>query len=131
MVLAPFPDAGPSGLPVAPEHHPQFLLSPNLGISAVCSNSEPTENPPEEAVGARGGCSHVTQGPVRHGPIRGCLLTGERCGPHISNSHPLSLSSTDTRPASRTWWRNEFLGHWGGLSPHSSLYTSFASPLDQ
>uniref|UniRef100_A0A8C9CU55 Uncharacterized protein n=1 Tax=Panthera leo TaxID=9689 RepID=A0A8C9CU55_PANLE len=128
MVLAPFPDAGPSGLPVAPEHHPQFLLSPNLGISAVCSNSEPTENPlrrllePEE-----GECQ---EGPGR-GPIRGCLLTGEHCGPHISNSHPLSLSSTDTRPAFRTWWRNEFLGHWGGLSPQSSLYTSFASPLDQ
>lgn len=45
MVLAPFPGGGSSSLAVAPEHPSQLLLSPYLGISALCSNSEPTENP--------------------------------------------------------------------------------------
>lgn len=50
MVLAPFPGVGSSSLAVAPEHPSQLLLSPYLGISAICSKSEPTE----VAVGARG-----------------------------------------------------------------------------
>lgn len=50
---------------------------------------------------------------------------------HVSSSHPLSLPSTSTRSTSRTWWRSEFLSHWGGLSPHSSLYRSLAPHLDQ
>lgn len=45
MVLAPFPGWGSSSLVVAPEHPSQFFPSPCLGISAVCSNSDPAENP--------------------------------------------------------------------------------------
>uniref|UniRef100_A0A8C9AIA7 Interferon regulatory factor 3 n=1 Tax=Prolemur simus TaxID=1328070 RepID=A0A8C9AIA7_PROSS len=45
MVLAPLPDRQPPGLPVAPEPHPQLLLSPSLDSPAPCPNLELPENP--------------------------------------------------------------------------------------
>ncbi|XP_045387092.1 interferon regulatory factor 3 isoform X1 [Lemur catta] len=45
MVLAPLLDRQPPGLPVAPEPHPQLLLSPSLDSPAPCPNLELPENP--------------------------------------------------------------------------------------
>uniref|UniRef100_A0A673UNQ6 Interferon regulatory factor 3 n=1 Tax=Suricata suricatta TaxID=37032 RepID=A0A673UNQ6_SURSU len=45
MALDPFPDGGPSSLPVVPEQVPPFLLSPTLDTPAPCPDLQPPGNP--------------------------------------------------------------------------------------
>ncbi|XP_007941039.1 interferon regulatory factor 3 [Orycteropus afer afer] len=45
MVLAPIPDGGALGLPVAAEQAPQLSLNPSADIFSLCPNVAPSENP--------------------------------------------------------------------------------------
>ncbi|KAF3821656.1 hypothetical protein GH733_009698, partial [Mirounga leonina] len=141
MVWAPFPGGGSSSLAVAPERPSRLLLSPSLGISALCSNSEPTENPLRRLLVSEEDLIVFTEGSGHSPSYTLCFLVGEswpqdqlwikrlvilKAVPtrlralldtaligdasllestvhlHISNSHPLSLPFTSTRPTSRT-----------------------------
>ncbi|XP_045387095.1 interferon regulatory factor 3 isoform X3 [Lemur catta] len=132
MVLAPLLDRQPPGLPVAPEPHPQLLLSPSLDSPAPCPNLELPENPLRRLLVPEEGLITFIEG-GRHSPrytlwfcigepwpqdqpwtkklvmvkvVPTCLralLEMARSGGasslentvdlHISNSHPLSLTS--------------------------------------
>ncbi|XP_047565677.1 interferon regulatory factor 3 isoform X3 [Lutra lutra] len=67
------------------------------------------------------GCSHMPEGPAGHGTLRGCFLTGEHCGPaHFQQlptlSHIRAVQGLPPGPGRG----HGFLGHGGGLIPHSS-----------
>ncbi|XP_032181384.1 interferon regulatory factor 3 isoform X1 [Mustela erminea] len=67
------------------------------------------------------GCSHMPEGPAGHGTIRGRFLTREHCGPpHFQQlptlSHIRAVQGLPPGPGRG----HGFLGHGGGLIPHSS-----------
>uniref|UniRef100_A0A8C9K9W6 Interferon regulatory factor 3 n=1 Tax=Panthera tigris altaica TaxID=74533 RepID=A0A8C9K9W6_PANTA len=121
MALAPFPDGGPSSLPMVPEETPPFLLSPSVDIPAPCPNLQPPENPLRRLLVPEEGCSHLSQGPAGHGTVRGRLLTGDHRGPaHLQQLPTLPhLGPVQGLPPG-PGRRHGFLGHWGDLTPHSS-----------
>uniref|UniRef100_A0A452S130 Interferon regulatory factor-3 domain-containing protein n=1 Tax=Ursus americanus TaxID=9643 RepID=A0A452S130_URSAM len=77
MVLAPFPGGGSSSFAVAPEHPSQLLLSPYLGISAICWKSEPTENPLRRPLGPEEDLMVFVEGSGHSPSYTLCFLVGQ------------------------------------------------------